>query len=179
MSREALLIIDMSNDFVSDKGNLTVGRPAQDIVSSIIKSANDFLSQDQVVAVCMDAHEEEDPHFELWPAHNVKETWGQELYGELQDWFNEHKQNPNVIYIGKPEYDAFFQTELDEKLKEKNVTTVHLTGVCTDICNFLTAYGAYARGYKTVAHRDKMATFTANHEIFIKHMETVFKTKII
>ncbi|MFZ3588545.1 cysteine hydrolase family protein [Bacillus sp. DJP31] len=178
MNREALLIIDMSNDFVSSEGNLTVGKPAQDIVSAIIASANDFLNRDQVVVVCMDAHEEEDAHFELWPAHNVKGTWGQELFGELQEWFNVNQNHPNVLYIGKPEYDAFFQTELDEKLKSHNVSKVHLTGVCTDICNFLTAYGAYARGYKTVAHRDKMATFTENHDVFIKQMETVFKTEI-
>ncbi|MFD1738777.1 cysteine hydrolase family protein [Bacillus salitolerans] len=178
MSKEALLIIDMSNDFVSDEGNLTVGKPAQDIVASIVEAANDFLHRDQVVAICMDEHAEDDGHFELWPAHNVKGTWGQELYGELQTWFDEHKHHPNVIYIAKPEYDAFFNTNLDDKLKEKGVEKVHLAGVCTDICNFLTAYGAYARGYKTVAHQDKMATFTNNHNVFVKHMETVFKTEL-
>lgn len=29
MEKEALLIVDMSNDFVSDDGPLTVGKPAQ------------------------------------------------------------------------------------------------------------------------------------------------------
>lgn len=178
MEKEALLIIDMSNDFVSDRGNLTAGEPAQAVVSNIVDAAKDFLGRNQVVAVCMDAHQENDPHFELWPAHNVVGTWGQELYGELQAWYDENKQNPNVIYIAKPEYDAFFNTNLDEELKKRHVTKVHLTGVCTDICDFLTAYGAYARGYKTVAHRNKMATFTDNHETFIKHMEAVFKTEI-
>lgn len=178
MEREALLIIDMSNDFVSDKGNLTAGKPAQEIVADIVEAANDFLNRGQVVAVCMDAHQENDPHFELWPAHNVVGTWGQELYGELQAWYNENKDNENVIYIAKPEYDAFFNTMLDQELKARNVTKVHLTGVCTDICDFLTAYGAYARGYKTVAHRNKMATFSEHHETFIQHMQTIFKTEI-
>ncbi|MCA1030615.1 cysteine hydrolase [Bacillus timonensis] len=178
MSKEALLIIDMSNDFVSDEGNLTVGKPAQQIVPTIIEAANDFLARDQIVAICMDNHKENDPHFELWPAHNVEGTWGQKLYEELEVWFEGHKNHPNVIYIGKPEYDAFFNTELDSELKKHKVEKVHLTGVCTDICNFLTAYGAYARGYKTVAHQDKMATFTGQHDTFIKHMATVFKTEI-
>ena len=179
MNKKALLIIDMSNDFVSDEGNLTVGKPAQAIVSNIIDAANEFIAKEQVVAICMDAHEKDDPHFELWPEHNVKGTWGQQLYNELQQWYEKNKDNPNVVYIAKPEYDAFFQTELEVELKKRNVSKVHLTGVCTDICNFLTAYGAYARGFKTVAHRDKMATFTENHETFIQHMETVFKTEII
>jgi nicotinamidase-related amidase len=179
LSKEALLIIDMSNDFVSEKGSLTVGKTAKAIVGSIVETATDFIKRDQVVAVCMDSHEEDDTHFELWPAHNVKGTWGQELYGELQTWFENHKNHPNVIYIPKPEYDAFFNTDLDKRLKEKKVEKVHLVGVCTDICNFLTAYGAYARGYKTVAHQDKMATFTENHSTFINHMKTVFKTEVI
>jgi len=175
---EALLIIDMSNDFVHDEGGLTAGKPAQTIVPNIIKTANEFLKGGNVVAICMDAHEENDPHFELWPRHNVKGTWGQQLYGPLQDWYEENKENPNVIYVPKPEYDAFFGTDLDEKLKERQVDTVHLTGVCTDICDFLTAYGAYSRGYKTVAHSDGMATFTDQHEIFLKQMEAIFKTEI-
>jgi len=179
MGREALLIIDMSNDFVSTEGSLTVGEPAQKIVPNIIKEANDFLEKGNVVAFCMDKHMENDPHFELWPPHNVEGTWGQKLYAELEEWYLEHKNDPNVIYIGKPEYDAFFNTNLDQELKKRDVEKVHLTGVCTDICNFLTAYGAYARGYKTVAHRDKMATFTDQHDTFIKHMETVFKTEVL
>ncbi|RSK27721.1 cysteine hydrolase [Bacillus sp. HMF5848] len=179
MEKEALLIIDMSHDFVADDGGLTVGKSAQEIVPNIIHLANDFLERGQVVVVCMDAHQPDDAHFELWPPHNVIDTPGQKLYGDLQNWYETHQDNPNVLYIPKPEYDAFFGTDLDEKLKEVNVKKVHLTGVCTDICNFLTAYGAYARGYKTVAHKDSMATFTGQHDTFIEHMKTVFKTEIV
>lgn len=175
---EALLIIDMSNDFVDDKGGLTAGKPAQDVVPKIIETANEFLQQGNIVAVCMDSHEENDSHFELWPEHNVKGTWGQELYGPLKNWYEQNKENDHVLYVPKPEYDAFLGTNLDELLKEREVDTVHLTGVCTDICDFLTAYGAYARGYKTVAHSDCMATFTDQHDIFLKQMKAIFKTEL-
>jgi nicotinamidase-related amidase len=175
---EALLIIDMSNDFVHDKGGLTAGKPAQAIVPYIIERAEAFIAEGKAVVVCMDAHEENDPHFDLWPRHNVKGTWGQALYGPLQEWYEEHKDHPNVFYVPKPEYDAFFGTNLDNILKEKQVDTVHLTGVCTDICDFLTAYGAYSRGYKTVAHAKGMATFTDQHDLFLNHMAAIFKTEI-
>jgi nicotinamidase-related amidase len=178
MSKEALLIIDMSNDFVADNGSLTVGKPAQSIVSTIVETANQFLKDDQVVAICMDEHKESDPHFELWPPHNVKGTDGQKLYGELNHWYENHQDHENVIYIGKSEYDSFFNTDLDEQLKKRGVTKVSLTGVCTDICNFLTAYGAYARGYKTIALKNQMATFTENQDIFLTQMEMIFKTEI-
>src|SRR5699024_5630246 len=71
LTREALLIVDMSNDFVHDDGGLTAGKPAQEIVPEIVRKADQFLENDDIVAVCMDAHEENDPHFELWPRHNV------------------------------------------------------------------------------------------------------------
>lgn len=178
MGNEALLIIDMSNDFIHDNGGLTVGRKGQSVVSNIVSLANSFLSEGKEVVVCMDSHEKEDSHFELWPVHNVKGTWGQELYGDLYHWYEENKTHELVSYVPKPEYDAFFQTNLEELLKVRNVETVHLSGVCTDICDFLTAYGAYARGFKTVAHRSCMATFTAHHDVFLEQMQTIFKTEV-
>jgi nicotinamidase-related amidase len=179
MSKRALLIVDMSHDFVADDGGLTVGKPAQEIVSNIIKTANTFLENENIVVVCMDAHTEDDPHFELWPKHNVIGTKGQKLYGELGTWYDTYKEHKNLFYIPKPEYDAFFQTDLEEKLVAANVRDVFVVGVCTDICNFLTIYGAYARGFKTFAIEDQMATFTSNQEMFLKQMEAIFKTTIV
>ncbi|MCL1631882.1 cysteine hydrolase [Sporolactobacillus sp. CPB3-1] len=179
MDKEALLIIDMSNDFVDDHGSLTAGAPAQAIVPYIVNLAEQFLKHRNPIFFCMDAHEADDPHFQLWPPHNVKGTHGAELYGALHEWYKNHRQSPNVQYIPKPEYDAFVRTDLDERLKAFGVHVVHLTGVCTDICDFLTAYGAYSRGYQTIAHRKGMATFTDQHELFLKHMKAIFQTKIV
>ncbi|WEG14813.1 cysteine hydrolase [Pullulanibacillus sp. KACC 23026] len=179
MTQEALLIVDMSNDFVHDEGGLTAGKAAQEIVPMIVQKANEFLQAGKVVAICMDAHEPNDTHFELWPKHNVKGTWGQKLYGPLEVWYQENKEHLNVLYIPKPEYDAFFETNLHDQLQEKGVARVHVTGVCTDICDFLTVYGAYARGYETVVYSKGTATFTNQHDLFLKHMEAIFKTKIV
>lgn len=169
----------MSNDFVHDEGGLTAGKPAQQIVPEITRKADQFLKNGNVVAVCMDAHEENDPHFELWPRHNVKGTWGQQLYGELHEWYERHKEDPHVLYIPKPDYDAFFNTDLHERLQEHDVEKVHITGACTDICDFLTAHGAYARGYQTVVYHNATATFTDNHDLFLKQMNAIFKTEIV
>ncbi|WP_187118403.1 cysteine hydrolase family protein [Massilibacterium senegalense] len=178
MMKEALLIVDMSNDFVADDGSLTVGKAAQQIVPEIIRLANEFIENGQVVAICMDAHEENDEHFTLWPPHNIKGTKGQQLYGDLYDWYEQHKPLDQVLYIPKAEYDAFFNTSLEEELKRRHVTKVHIAGVCTDICDFLTAYGAYARGFQTVAYKRATATFTNHHDTFLQKMNAIFKTEI-
>lgn len=179
MAKEALLVIDMSNDFVDDKGGLTAGKPAQGIVPYITDLAERFHRNGDLVIFCMDAHEKNDPHFQLWPPHNVKGSWGARLYGKLGEWYETHSEEANVIFVPKPEYDAFIGTNLDQILKAHHIDTVHLTGVCTDICDFLTAYGAYSRGYMTIAHNRGMATFTGQHEIFLDQMKAIFKTEIV
>lgn len=179
MTKEALVIVDMSNDFVADEGSLTAGKSAQAIVPYILDKANEFINNEQIVVVAMDAHQENDPHFELWPAHNVVGTKGQQLYGELMDWYQKNETNPNIIMLPKTNYNAFFKTGLAEKLKALNVEKVHVAGVCTDICNFLTVAGADAEGFKTVIHKRGSATFTDLGETFIQHMKTCFFTEII
>lgn len=179
MPNQALIIVDMSNDFVADNGSLTAGKPAQEVVPYIIEQANEFLRKGQVVVVAMDAHEENDAHFELWPAHNVVGTKGQELYGDLLTWFKENETNPNVIYQPKTNYNAFFKTNLAEKLKDLGIEKVHVVGVCTDICDFLTVAGADAEGFKTAIHKHGVATFTDLGDTFVNHMKTCFFTDII
>ncbi|MCM0624494.1 isochorismatase family protein [Lysinibacillus sp. OL1_EC] len=85
MAKETLIIVDISNDFVADHGSLTVGKPAQDIVPYIKDLENKFLAEGNVIVIAMDAHELNDQHFEIWPAHNIVDTEGQQLYGDLYD----------------------------------------------------------------------------------------------
>lgn len=177
--REALLIVDMSYDFVADDGSLTAGKPAQEIVPYIVETAKQFLEKDQIVVIAMDAHQENDPHFELWPPHNVVGTKGQQLYGELNTWYEANKEHPNVIMQPKENYNAFFNTGLADKLRSLNVEKVHVCGVCTDICDFLTVAGADAEGFKTAVHKRGVATFTDKGELFIEHMKTCFFTEVV
>lgn len=177
MENEALLIVDMSNDFVN--GSLPVGDPAIAIVPYIVKKANDFLANGGMVVVTMDSHEPNDTHFTLWPVHNVIGTEGQELYGDLKLWYQHNQDHPRVAYAPKSNYNAFFKTDLAEKLRDAGIQIVHVVGVCTDICDFLTIAGADAEGFKTVIHKQGVATFTDNTEVILQHMVTCFHTKIL
>ncbi|AEO93534.1 gp275 [Bacillus phage G] len=179
MKNEALIIVDMSNDFVADNGSLTAGKPAQEIVPYIIDQANEFLGNGGTVVIAMDSHQENDPHFELWPAHNIIGTKGHELYGDLNKWYKPMKLHPNVIVLPKTDYNAFFKTSLATKLHARGIDKVHVVGVCTDICDFLTIAGASAEGFKTAIHKRGAATFTDKGEMFIEHMKLCFHTEII
>jgi nicotinamidase-related amidase len=179
MAKEALLIVDMSNDFVADNGALTAGKPAQEIVPYIKDLATRFLANGNIVVVTMDAHQPDDPHFKLWTPHNIIHTKGQQLYGDLYEWYLENLENPNVIYTPKTNYNAFFKTDLAATLKKLEVEKVHVVGVCTDICDFLTIAGADAEGFKTAIHKRGAATFTDFGELMMNHMKLCFHTEII
>lgn len=177
--KKAYLIVDMSNDFVDSGGSLTAGAAAQAIVPSIMARIKEFFAQGELIVFCMDNHSENDPHFRLWTPHNVIGSWGAGLYGELSDWYEAHRESENVVFLPKSEYDAFYRTELGELLSQNEIKEVYVSGVCTDICVENTVYGAYKLGYPTFVARDECATFTDNQEIFLSHMNMVYKTTII
>lgn len=179
MKNEALIIVDMSNDFVADTGTLTAGKPAQEIVPYIRNLADEFLKNDGTVVVAMDAHAENDPHFELWPAHNVVGTEGQKLYGELAEWYEENQSEDRVLFVPKENYNAFHNTGLADELRKRGIDKVHVAGVCTDICNFLTVAGADAEGFKTVIHEKGSATFSDKGPVAIDHMKAIFHTEVV
>lgn len=177
--KRVLLMVDMSNDFVADDGGLTVGKPAQYILPYIVEQANHFLEAGDLVVVTMDAHQPNDDHFKMWNPHNVTGTLGQELYGELKEWYEQNKENKDVKYIPKTNYNAFFKTDLGDILRKDSVEEVHVVGVTTDICVYLTAAGADAEGFKTVVHSNGVATFTDKQEDTLEQMKLVFHTKIV
>ena len=151
----------------------------KDIADDVLETVKIFYEKGLPVVFAMDAHEVNDSHFILWPVHNVKGTWGQEMYGDLKPWYDAHSDDDNVFMVEKSEYDAFYETELAQILKLKGVDEVLVCGVCTDICVFNTVYGAYKEGLKTSVDRRLCATFTDRGDIFIDHMHDIYQTEII
>ncbi|MCZ3394477.1 cysteine hydrolase, partial [Enterococcus faecium] len=103
----------------------------------IIKLANQELREDCWVFLPTVVHVEGDPYHpetKLFPAHNLKGTWGRDFYGQLQDWYDLNKTNQRVKFLDKTRYSAFAGTDLDMQLRARKIDTVRLVGVCTDIC---------------------------------------------
>jgi nicotinamidase-related amidase len=160
---EALLIIDYTNDFVATNGALTTGQVGQAIETEIIKLANQTMREGGWVLLPTDVHEEGDPYHpetKLFPPHNLRNTWGREFYGQLNDWYELNQTEPKVQMFDKTRYSSFAGTDLDLRLRERKVDTVRLVGVCTDICVLHTAVDAYNLGYKVIVNQDAVATFT-------------------
>ena len=174
---KALLIIDYTNDFVADKGSLTVGKPAQTLAPEIMRLADQFLSQHDYVIFPTDGHRLNDPfnpETKLYPAHNIIGTTGQKLYGQVGSWFDQHHDDSHVYKFNKNRYSSFQNTNLDNYLRERRIDEVWIAGVCTDICVLHTAISAYNLDYHMVIPQAAVATFSpAGAEWAMNHFKNV------
>lgn len=64
------------------------------------------------------------------------------------------------IVFAKTQYDAFYNTPLEETLRGRGVEQVVITGVHTHLCCETTARSAFVRGFETLFCIDGTATYT-------------------
>lgn len=183
MTKRALIHIDFTNDFVN--GALPVGEPAITISERINEITNDFIDSDGYVFFAIDVHKENDsfhPETILFPPHNIEGTSGRELYGELKNIYKKaiSEENKNVFWLDKTRYSAFAGTDLEIRLRERDITELHLVGVCTDICVLHTAVDAYNKGFKLVIHEDAVASFDQlGHRWSLEHFKRTLGATIL
>lgn len=179
----ALLSIDYTNDFVATRGALTTAIDGQNIEKNLVAVTKEFTENGDFVVYAIDCHKTDDlyhPEQELFPPHNIEGKAGRELYGSLLDLYESTKDHQNVYWIDKRHYSAFSGTDLDIRLRERGVTEVHLTGVCTDICVLHTAVDAYNLGYKIFVRKDAVASFDpVGHSWALNHFKSVLGAEIV
>ncbi|MBM7616888.1 nicotinamidase-related amidase [Weissella uvarum] len=180
---EALLIIDYTNDFVADDGALTCGKPGQAIADRIVTLADEFLQRGDAVILPTDLHELNDPYHpesKLFPPHNLANTPGREFYGPLADWVAKHQDDEHVYIYPKNRYSSFANSNLDNYLRSRHIQSLHLTGVCTDICVLHTAVDAYNLDYQLTVHADAVASFSApGHEWALDHFQNSLGANVV
>lgn len=148
--KEAVLVIDMLNDFVT--GKLKCER-AQPIIPNIAR-LNKVARQNNVDVIYLnDAHLASDFELTKWGPHAMKGTLGAQVIDEL-------KPKKTDYVLEKRTYSGFFETGLDPLLRNLKVEKVYLTGLHTHMCARHTAADAFFRGYKIVAVEDGLQAFT-------------------
>ncbi|RXJ04001.1 cysteine hydrolase [Anaerobacillus alkaliphilus] len=182
---KALLIIDYTNDFVADDGSLTCGKPAQDIEERITEITKEFVESNDYVLFAVDVHEKDDPYHpetKLYPPHNLRNSKGRDQYGRLGSYYEQLQQSKNlqVDWVDKTRYSAFCGTDIEMRLRMRNITEVHLVGVCTDICVLHTAVDAYNKGFQIVVHEDAVQSFSqSGHEWALNHFTAALGAKVV
>ena len=174
MPKEALLIIDMLNDFVFEGAPLEVPETRK-IIPVIKKEISRARAKGISVIYICDAHDKNDKEFSKfgWPAHAVKGTKGAQVVDELIP-------QPNDIIIEKTTYSGFYNSRLDKILKKLGVKNLRLTGCVTHICVMFTASDAVLRDYKVMVVENGVAGLAKeDHDAALRIMKNVLGVDIV
>ncbi|MFC1857076.1 cysteine hydrolase family protein [Thermodesulfobacteriota bacterium] len=168
MSKKALIIIDMLNDFMDEAGALYCGETARAIIPFIKERLLTSRRDGDLVVFLKDSHDECDKEFERFPDHCVENTWGSEIIAELAP-------EPQEKIIPKKRFSGFFGTNLENILETGGITEVEVVGVCTSICVMDTVGGLADRDYPITVPRKGVADFDAEfHDFALKRMKQIY-----
>jgi len=174
MKKEALLIIDMLNDFVNPGAPLEVPETRR-VITSIRREIDRAHTVGTPIIYLCDNHAPDDKEFRKfgWPAHAVQGTKGSKVIEEL-------KPAPNDLVILKDTYSGFYGTRLDEELKKLDVDTLRLTGCVTHICVLFTASDAVLRDYAVTIVEDGVAGLAKeDHDAALRIMKNIMGVAIV
>ena len=155
---DALLVVDVQNDFADPGGSLHVPG-GEEIIAGINAEVARARQAGAPVVYTQDWHPPHTPHFAqdggIWPVHCVAGTWGAELHPAL-----DRADGAEVLRKGtggEDGYSAFSVrdpltgsaggTGLAELLGGLGVTRLTIVGLATDYCVKETALDARAAGY--------------------------------
>lgn len=147
--KRCLLIVDVQNDFCS--GGALAVRGADEIITPI----NRIMERFDLVMASRDMHPEGSRHFEQWPVHCVRGTFGAEFHPGLVidriDCLIEKGTG-----LEDDGYSDFEATNLDlaAYLREQGVDELFVCGLATDYCVKQTVLDALRRGFATSVFTD-------------------------
>ena len=126
---------------------------AEAIVEGIVKLIKEYSIRDRPIIFTQ--------HINTTANAGMMSTWWKDLLTAQNPL---HQIIPEIdpsmgTLIQKSQYDAFYQTQLDEILHARGVTQVVLCGVMTHLCCETTARSAFMHGYEVFFPVDGTATY--------------------
>ncbi|MBI4879184.1 MAG: isochorismatase family protein [Planctomycetes bacterium] len=143
--RAALLVIDCQEHFAG------IGAPILDTIAAAVEGA-----RARGAFVLFTQHGHADPPSdagmlaEWWDEHIIEGSADHRLIAGIS-------VGPRDVVIAKRRYDAFFRTDLDAMLRERQVRDLALCGVMTNLCVETTARSAFVRDFRVHVLMDACA----------------------
>ncbi len=167
----AVLVVDMLRGFLEAGYPLYCGEKARGIIPNVQKLLEQEVAKGAKVFFICDRHDPDDLEFQMFPPHCIAGTAEAQVIPELTEYAGE--------IIPKQRYSAFFDTPLEEKLKELKPDKIIVCGVCTDICVMHTVASARNRDYAVEVPVDGVASFDEKaHHSALEHIEKVLGAKL-
>ena len=150
--RTALLVLDMQKYFL-DKCSHAYIPSALSIIPKIISLAHAFNEKNLPIILTRHLNSREDA--------KLMSLWWNDLITKKDDLSEiiPELNLPNSIVIKKTQYDAFYQTPLEDILRKKGISQLVITGVMSHLCCETTARSAFVRGFTVFFPIDGTATY--------------------
>ncbi len=148
----ALIVLDMQDYFLSDSSHAYIPS-ASVIIPPINLLINEYFSQNLLVIFTQNINTSQNSQ--------MMSKWWKDLITEGSQFAEIAKdiEKEKGIVISKSQYDAFYETNLENILKEKLVKQLVITGVMTHLCYETTARSAFVRGYEVFFPVNGTATY--------------------
>lgn len=175
---QILLVVDMQNDFVHERGSLYVhkdddGNETKDVVGRVCRLINNGEPWDVVIATL-------DTHYgnysdtlegkKLPVEHCIVGTWGHEIHDDIKEELDANYQKFDKTTFGNlgfADNDIPYALDMQNDLKLPHGTRggeleIHVCGVCTSICVLANAVILRAKypDAKIVVHSEACADVT-------------------
>jgi len=173
LERSALLVLDMQDYFLSESSHAYVpSAPA--IIPGIQAMVKAYYRHQRPVVFTR----------HLNTPHNAGQMghWWRDLVrpDSPLSQISEALDTSQGAIIEKHQYDAFYETPLQELLDEKGVTEVVISGVMTHLCCETSARSAFMRGFKVFFSVDGTATYNQGyHQASLLNLSHGFATALL
>ena len=183
MPNSAVLVIDYVNDYVHSNGKVTVSK-AEDIHNDLMKFIHDCYEHEQedLIVFCSDIRIKNDvyhPESKKFIDRCLTDSWGRMIYKDMDKECEADRVK--FISVDKTRYSAFAGTTLDQKLRERDIKEIAVTGLALDDSILHTCIDAYNLGYKITLISDLVKWYDDDNMAFLIlcHLEKFLNVKIL
>ncbi len=172
-TKSALLVLDMQDFFLNPSSHAFVPS-AEAIIPHIQQLQERFIQANLPVIHTFHTNDESN-------AGSMKRWW-KDLLEPLSPNAALTKQlaSPEAAVVEKHQYDAFFNTDLDDILRRQHIGQVVITGVMAHLCCETTARAAFIRGYNVLFVVDGVATYTMDfHRATVLNLSHGFAVPVL
>lgn len=150
--KSALLILDMQNFFHDSKSHAYI--PSAKAIIKPIQTLSALFIQNNLPVIIT-------RHINTKENAKQMDSWWRDILTEDSEFspLITEFDIPQAELILKPQYDAFYDTNLNEILEKNNIEQVIITGVMTHLCCETTARSAFVQGYNVFFPIDGTATY--------------------
>jgi maleamate amidohydrolase len=158
LKKTALLVIDIQKNFWTENALVKSAFPDFPMkTSKLLSLCRDPKSEVSLIVHIRAVYAEEKgsawmPYFRVLNPDKTDSAWN-----EAEEFATECTNaagGPKEITVEKPTFDGFFNTNLENILKEADIKQVFSCGLITSACVQHTVHGAFARGFCPIVFED-------------------------